>query len=240
MERWTSGEVLGFDFETTGIDRFTDVPVSYALVHVMDGVVVRSWAGLIDPGREIPADATAVHGISTERARCEGMPLRDAIALVTDAVVSAGTRGVPLVGMKLDYDLTIMETQARQLCGRGLLERGWCGPVLDAAVTDRHFDRERQGRRTLVDLCMHYGIDIGRPHDASADAVASVAVLYALAERYEALGGGELSRLHQDQIGWHRQWTQQYDAWRQSQGMVPVDPRDYVWPVAPRSLRAAA
>ena len=240
MDTWTAGEVFGFDFETTGVDRFTDVPVSYALVYVVGGVVVRSWSGLIDPGREIPAEATEVHGISTERARDEGMPLRDAIALVTDAVVSAGARGVPLVGMKLDYDLTIVETQARQLCGRGLLERGWRGPVLDAVVIDRHFDRDRQGRRTLVDLCMHYGIDIGKAHDASADAIASVEVLFALAERYEALVEGELSRLHQDQIGWHREWTQEYDVWRLSQGMVPIDPRDYIWPVAPRVLREAA
>ena len=54
------------------------------------GVVLKSWSGLIDPGRDIPADATLIHGISTERARDEGMPLSQAIALVTDAVVSAG------------------------------------------------------------------------------------------------------------------------------------------------------
>ena len=29
---WAAGEVLGLDFETTGVDRFNDVPVSYALV----------------------------------------------------------------------------------------------------------------------------------------------------------------------------------------------------------------
>ena len=186
---WTSGEVLGFDFETTGIDRFADVPVSYALVHVVGGVVLESWSGLIDPGREIPAEATLVHGITTERAHDEGMPLSQAIALVTDAVVSAGARGVPLAGMKLDYDLTILEMQAVQLSGAGFLERGWRGPLLDAVVIDRHFDPDRKGRRTLVDLCAHYGIDIGNPHEASVDAIASVEVVYALADRY-----GELSR----------------------------------------------
>ena len=46
------------------------------------------------------------------------------------------------------------------LCGQGLVERGWRGPVLDAVVIDRHFDPEREGRRTLVDLCAHYGIEI--------------------------------------------------------------------------------
>ncbi len=138
--------MLGLDFETTGIDRFNDVPVSYALVSVVEGVVVRSWSGLIDPGREIPPDATAVHGISTERARDEGMPLPAAISLVSDAVVAASGRGVPLAGMKLDYDLTILETQARDLFGSGPVERGWCGPVLDAGVIDRHFDPDREGQ----------------------------------------------------------------------------------------------
>src|SRR3984957_17046162 len=124
---WPTGELLGFDFERTGIDRVNGVPVSHALVSVVEGVVVRSWSGLIDPGREIPSEATAFHGISTERARDEGMPLREAISLVSDAVVAASARDVPLAGMKLDYDLTILETQARDLCGWGPIEGGGGG-----------------------------------------------------------------------------------------------------------------
>ena len=236
---WPTGELMGLDFETTGIDRFNDVPVSYALVLVEEGVVVRSWSGLIDPGRPIPPEATDVHGISTEQARDEGMPLPEAIALVSDAVVAASNRGVPLAGMKLDYDLTILETQARDLCGWGPVERGWCGPVLDAVVIDRHFDPERKGRRTLVDLCAHYGIEIGLAHDASADAIASIEVLFALALRYDALWRCGLAQLHADQIAWHREWTESYDSWRVAEGMIPTDPRDYVWPVAPAALPAA-
>jgi DNA polymerase-3 subunit epsilon len=236
---WPTGEVLGLDFETTGIDRFNDVPVSYALVSVVEGVVVRSWSGLIDPGREIPLDATAVHGISTAQARDEGMPLAAAISLVSDAVVAASARGVPLAGMKLDYDLTILETQARDLFGSGPIEQGWSGPVLDAGVIDRHFDPDRKGRRTLSDLCAHYGIAIGHAHDAAADATASIEVLFALAVRYDALWECDLTRLHRDQIHWHREWTDTYDSRRLAEGMIPTDPRDYVWPVAPVALPAA-
>ena len=240
VHEWTEGEVLGLDFETTGVDRFTDVPVSYALVSVVEGVAVRSWSGLIDPGREIPSDATAVHGITTERARAEGMPLDEAIALVTDAVVTAGRRGVPLVGMKLDYDLTILDVQGCKTCGRGLAARGWCGPVLDAGVLDRHFDSERQGRRTLSDLCEHYGVQLDGAHDAWADAVASIRVLFALADRYSALRGADVTELHEAQIEWHRQWTEDCEAWRLGQGMPATDPREYVWPVAPEALPPAA
>jgi DNA polymerase III subunit epsilon len=212
--------------------------VSYALVSVVEGVVLRSWSGLIDPGRPIPPDATEVHGISTEQARDEGMPLREAMALVSDAVMAASERGVPLVGMKLDYDLTILDL-AGDLRGLGLVERGWRGPVLDAGVIDRHFDPEREGRRTLVDLCAHYGVEIGKAHDAWADATASIEVLFALAARYDALWECDLAQLHNDQIDWHRAWTQSYDSWRLSEGLVAIDPRDYVWPVASVVLPAA-
>jgi len=240
MARWTAGEVLAFDFETTGIDRFNDVPVSYALVRVVDGVVVTSWSGLIDPGREIPAGATEVHGITTGRALEEGMPLCGAIELVTDAVVAASGRGVPLAGMKLDYDLTILDTQSRRLSGRGIIERGWCGPVLDAVVIDRHFDWDREGRRTLGDLCCLYGIEIGNAHDAWSDAIASAEVLYALAARYEALSECDLTQLHENQVRWHREWAQSCDGSRISQGKIPIDPRDYEWPVVPAALPPAA
>ena len=235
---WPAGEVLGLDLETTGIDRFNDVPVSYALVSVVEGVVLRSWSGLIDPGRPIPPEATEVHGISTERARAQGMPLHEATALVCDALVAASERGVPLAGMKLDYDLTILDL-AGDLCGQGLVGRGWRGPVLDAGVIDRHFDPEREGRRTLVDLCAHYGIELGKAHDAWADATASIEVLFALAARYDALWECDLDQLHNDQMDWHRAWTESYDSWRVSEGLMPIDPRDYVWPVAPAALPAA-
>lgn len=237
---WTEGQMLGLDFETTGVDRFSDLPVSYALVSVVDGIAVRSWTGLIDPGREIPPEATAVHGITTEKARGEGMPLDIAIALITDAVLTAGQRGVPVVGMKLDYDLTILDVLGARFWGRGLAAQGWSGPVLDAGVLDRHFDGVRTGRRTLGDLCAHYEVELDDAHDAWADAVASVRVLLALAARYETLRNADVLRLHEDQIEWHRQWTEDCAAWRLGQGMVPTDPRDYVWPVAPVALPPAA
>jgi hypothetical protein len=73
-----------------------------------------------------------------------------------------------------------------------------------------------------------------------ADAVASIEVLLALASRHEVLWRSDLTRLHEDQIRWHRDWTSRCDGWRLSRGSVPVDPRDYVWPVAPAVLPPAA
>jgi DNA polymerase III subunit epsilon len=239
MGNWAKSEVLGFDFETTGVDRFNDVPVSFALVTLVAGELVATSSSLVNPGREIPAGAIAVHGITNERARAEGMPLSRAIELISDAVISASRRGVPLVGMKLDYDLTILDTQCRRFCGEGLLERGWCGPVLDAVVLDRHHDRYRKGSRTLGALCAHYGVLIENAHDAAADAVASAQVIIAQAARFKELAEADPYVLHEAQISWHREWAEGYDDWRLGRGLAPMDRRDFIWPVAPAELRAA-
>jgi len=122
--RWADCELLGFDLETTGVDRFSDVAVSFALVTVERGVVTGTEAHLVDPeGRSFWRHRRA--RISTERARDEGMPLDDAVEVLADALIRASRRGVPVAGIKLDYDLTILDVQCRRLDGRGLGERGW-------------------------------------------------------------------------------------------------------------------
>jgi DNA polymerase III subunit epsilon len=236
---WHDGELLGFDLETTGVDRHLDVPVSFALVSVVEGVVVTRDTGLVDPGRPIPAAAVHVHGITTERARAEGRPLSEAVAMLSDALVLASERGVPVVGMKLDYDLTILDVQCREADGRGLAARGFAGPVLDALVLDRHFDRFRKGRRTLSDLCAHYGVPIANAHDAAADAEATIGVLTAMCGRYPELCTGDPVALHRSQIAWHRDWALAYDKWRRGRGMSRLDPEEYDWPL-PAELPPAA
>jgi len=229
---WHDGELLGFDLETTGVDRFSDVPVSFALVTVVRGRVVDRRTSLVDPGRDIPEGATEIHGITTERARREGMALADAVDVVAGTLLAASRRGVPVVGMKLDYDLTMIDTHCRRLDGRGLGDRGFGGPVFDALVIDRRFDRYRKGRRRLVDLCDQYQVGLGHAHDAAADAEAAVGVLLALCRRYPRLSAMQAENLHLAQGWWHRQWARSYDAWRREQEMTPLDPREEQWPIA--------
>lgn len=229
---WSRGEILAFDLETTGIDRFGDVPVSFALVTMVDGLAVRRRHHLVDPGRDIPEGATAVHGITTARARAEGMRLDDAVAWMCAVLVDATRRGVPVAGMCLSYDLTLLDACARARSGRGLADRGWWGPVLDASVLDRRLDRFRKGRRTLVDLCTHYGVGLAQAHDAAADAEASVAVLAAMARRFPRLGAVPPAVLHRWQVRWHREWAWGYSRWREENGQGPLPAHEFEWPLA--------
>ena len=73
---------------------------------------VRSW--LIDPGVEIPAEATAVHGITTEHARAHGTPAPDAIAQIRQALVDELYAGHPLVIFNAPFDTTMVDRECRR------------------------------------------------------------------------------------------------------------------------------
>ena len=229
---WSDCELLGFDLETTGVDRFSDRPVAFALVKMHDGQVWQNESALINPGCPIPADASAVHGISTERAMADGVALSDAVTAIATSLVVASMRGVPVVGMNLDFDLTIIDVQCRAIDGRGLVERGWSGPVVDALVLDRRCDRYRKGRRTLGHLCAHYDVEQAKAHDALADAEAALHAVRAMCQRYPELHATLPEDLHSSQARWHRDWLVSFEHYLAKQNLDRLDPREYQWPIA--------
>ncbi len=91
---------------------------------------------------------------------------------------------------------------------------------------------------------LDFETELAYPHDATADAVAAIEVLFAMATRYEELWNGDPARLRAEQAAWHHVWTQKLDARRQSRGLPSIDPPsidpcDHVWPVAPAYPPAA-
>ena len=152
----------------------------------IEGVVVQE---LVRPHRPRSGDPGRRRRRCTASRRSrlgdEGMPLREAIW----AGGRRGGRGPP-ARCPAGGDAARLRPDDPRRCRRELFgcRASWsgagAGPVLDAGVIDRHVDPDREGRRTLGDLCVHYGIEIGRAHDASADAIASIEVLFALAVRY--------------------------------------------------------
>src|SRR5690349_10646944 len=78
-ERFTSLALAVIDTETTGRDPARgDRIVEIAIVHFDRGEVTARHALLVDPGIPIPAEASAVHGISD--ADVKGKPKWDAVA----------------------------------------------------------------------------------------------------------------------------------------------------------------
>lgn len=73
MSTWADGTLYGFDLETDSPNP-DDARIITACVGVAspDGWQARTW--LLEPERDIPEQATAVHGITTEMARIDGAP----------------------------------------------------------------------------------------------------------------------------------------------------------------------
>lgn len=165
---WWNGPLLALDLESTSTDPEEARIVSAALVF-FDGAREYSRCWLADPGVEISEEATAVHGITTERVRAEGRPASDVILEIMHTIMRRPL-GTPLVAFRSPYDLTVVDREARRYLRAELPE---C-LVIDSSVLDKHLDRYRKGLRTLAATCEHYGVELGDAHDAKADALATV------------------------------------------------------------------
>ena len=194
-------DVLGvFDLETTGIDVETSRIVS-AHVGIIDSdgtsVEVTNW--LADPQIDIPTEATAVHGITTERARAEGRGAADVVAEIVEAIRALLQRGVPVAIYNAPYDLTLLNREARRYGITPLLNPS---PIIDPLVIDKALDRYRKGKRTLEAAAAHYGVELTEAHDAGADAVAAGRVAQAITRHYSQEIGTDIVALHARQVLW--------------------------------------
>jgi DNA polymerase-3 subunit epsilon len=198
-----------FDLETTGIDIETSRVVS-AHVGVLDasGALVERWDWLADPGVEIPPQATAVHGISTARARAEGRPAALVVAEIIAALRSLVERGVPITIYNAPYDLSLLNREALR---HGIVPLTEPAPIIDPLVLDKAVDRYRKGKRTLEVAALHYGVDLTDAHDAAADAVAAGRVAQALARRYAAQIAVDPHLLHTQQVGWFAEQSASFE-----------------------------
>jgi DNA polymerase-3 subunit epsilon len=203
---WHTSRLCGFDLETTGTDVETDRIVTACVVECGGGKGTESLTWLADPGVEIPAESTAVHGVTTDRARVEGRPAAVVVEEVVTALAESVTAGRPLVIMNAAFDLTILDREARRHGVSPLVdfvgEQLW---VIDPRVLDKKIDRYRRGGRTLTDLCAHYRVRLDDAHAADADAIAACRVAWRIGQREPALAECSLAHLHEKQADWARE-----------------------------------
>ena len=224
---------VGFDLETTGVSSFDDAPVSFGFIeHVAIGDVtwIACEGGLVHPGGAIPAGATAIHGITDEMVR-DATALSEAVEFLATRLSTVWATGGAIVGMNVGYDLTMVESLCTRLGLPTLIERGGPGPVLDVLVVDRHYDKWRKGKRTLVDLCTHYGVTLRDAHSAVADAEASLFVFEAQRDRYPELAGVPIGGINEAQRAWYQEWLTSFSKYLEQKGEAPIARGRYEWPL---------
>jgi DNA polymerase III subunit epsilon len=241
MPSWFEGPLAAFDTETTGIDVEQDRIVSAALV-VQRGSgslpEVRRW--LVSPGIPVPEAASAIHGLTDAHLQRHGRwpaPVMDEVAR---ALAEQAARGTPVVVMNAPFDMTLLDRELKRHRNSSLSAyvslRSLA--ILDPRVLDKHLDRYRKGRRTLTDLCAHYGVELTGAHDAAADATAALEVVRAVGRRFTArLGTMTPAELHDRQTVWYAAQARGLQAWFALNGSQEIC--DPAWPLRPE-LPAAA
>ena len=163
---WREVQISFVDTETTGLIPGVDGVVQVGIARFAPGGSISaagSW--LVNPGRPIPPEATAVHGINDDM-------LAGAPALA-DVLASPEARGLidgaQPGGYNTGFDRSMLPH------GFGGTEGSW--PWVDGLTVVRTVDRfaRGKGRHRLEVSCERHGIVLPKAHDAGADAKAAEA-----------------------------------------------------------------
>ena len=164
-----------FDTETTGLDPLTgDRVIEVAALELeRDLPTGRSFHELVDPGRDIPPEATRVHGLT--RADLQGKPRFADIADTLLAFLGDG----PLIAHNAPFDFGFLDAEFARL-RRPALDRARMIDTLALAKT-----RFPGSPNSLDALCRRFGIDLSErtSHNALLDC-------RLLADVYVELTGG--------------------------------------------------
>lgn len=230
MTSWTASPLACFDIESTGVDVTKDRVVTAFLGRINGADVIRKhW--IVDPGIEIPTEATAVHGITTEYAQAYGRPHEEAVPEIVEHLCEAWNSGYVIAGYNLSYDLSLLATWAPGFEIRG--------PIFDGLVVDKRYDTYRKGSRKLSAVAIHYGVRLDDAHDAEGDAVAAARLAWKMPRVYPHLASLTATELMDQQAVWAREQAESFIDYLKKQGKPHDDVRTE-WPIARRAEVEAA
>lgn len=182
-------EFVVIDTETTGLHKGKDKILELGAVRFVGGKPVEIFETLVNPGRPIPKEVTAINHITDDMVA--GCPTIREVLPAFDRFVGASN----VVGHNLDFDLGFIlkagsrmaHTKRRYYCtleqSKKILKtpkRKWDSEI-NAYIKDTDGDWDVEDCK-LDTLCEYYGIVAPDAHRASADAYATGQLLLCLAD----------------------------------------------------------
>ena len=237
-ERLMQGELVFFDFETTGIEKDeNDVmtsggkPVQLGIIRVIDGKVVERKNMYINPGQ--PLGGWSKDNLKRFDENGAEVPLTDEWLQQQPSIADAMTEALDFIGedkvLGGQYQIFDQRVMEDALAGTGL-EGRWkpagfidSKGIIDHLYEDNDVDRPRSNR--LGALADHYGVELTNWHSADADAEASWGIIEAAirraAEREDSRTGAPVKRsllntnktngIHDNN---HSTWQSQHTEWK--------------------------
>lgn len=223
-----SFNLLVLDSETTGVKVEEDRILSFAL-KTSDGLT-RTW--IINPGVEVPEEASEVHGMTTEWIQEHGDPNAEGvISQILEVVRSHVEMGFTIGGFNHSFDLAILYHEAVRH-GLEPLDPERIISV-DPLILDRRIDKYRKGKRTLMDVARVNGIEIeeDKLHDALYDVEVTEKLLpillnktYRVEKDLHGLSREEiLVKLQGLQANWKKSWAQGLTEYFRKKGQTEED-----------------
>lgn len=213
------------DCESTGVDVFEDRIVQFFVgLADSEGNILSSREWILNPGVEVPEEASNIHGYTTEYLKENGQNIREGLSEIREYLASR--TDIPWVFFNANYDLSILNEEFKRheistKFGDYVRSRV---QVIDGLVIDRHHDKYRKGKRTLEAQAKHYGVpfDPEAAHDARYDVQATAQVTVKVLEKFGV-------PTTEEQSSWYADWAAGLEEYlRRSEPETTVD-RD--WPL---------
>ncbi len=179
------------DLETTGLDSVKDAILEIGIVRLNKDGTRDTFASLVNPGRLVPPEITALTGITNDMVK-DAPPLS---AVLHEAADFIGE--LPVVGHNVGFDLGFMNQ-------RGVLTDNISVDTYDIAAVLLPTTR----RYNLATLALELGVEQPSAHRALADALTTAEVLLILHKKALALPLHLLAEIVQSglKVAWNGQW----------------------------------
>jgi ATP-dependent DNA helicase DinG len=163
------GELIALDLETTGLDPTTDSIIEFGAVLIRDGKIVSEYSTLINPGRSIPPDVSALTGISDQDILLAnaGNPAPNLVQALPQIRAFVGDR--PIIGHNIGFDLEFLRRT-------GNFKNNFSIDTLDLAAVLL----PRSPRYNLASLALQLKLELEDHHRALSDARAAALLYLAL------------------------------------------------------------
>lgn len=164
-------EYVAVDLEMTGLKPARDKILEIGAVHVADGQIVDTFETLVNPGTVIPAEITALTGITQEMADSGEEPQTAVESFLKFR------RGLPLAGHNIMYDYSFLKQAAVNY------DLELEAEAVDTLKLARKLLCEPE-KKTLEALCEYFHIIREKEHRALWDAAATAKLLELLKQAY--------------------------------------------------------